>query len=219
MIRTNSKVLEIPVWVSPSTETVVQASERYPRIDWIKNSVIYGLLFHYSRCRPSRISLGYVDDILIFGDRLATAMVKKKLASVFKTTDLGTFTHFFCIKLDIQNSGTVLRQSAYVGKILTYAGVNDFKPSEHPLPMSRPLYEKLEKRSEADLEVFQNVPYSEILGMLLFLSTRTLEDLSMAVSLLEKFQSAPTLTLWKAIKSVFGYLWGTIDYGILLPKD
>lgn len=61
-------------------------------------------------------------------------------------------------------------------------------------------------------------PSKNVLGALLFLSTKTRLYITTAVSMIAKFQSQPGVKHWKIVKNVVRYLTGTVKFGILLPK-
>ena len=167
---------------------------------------------------PPVYLLVYVDDILVVGDRAAVQGVKKRLSSLFKTTDLGTCTHFVGMKIERRPSGLFLSQRPFAEKIIELAGMTNAKPTHGPLPLSHPLYEEKKTRSPMDEEAMSNLPYREVLGSLLFLATRTRPDLATVVSMLGKYQEAPLVEHWKSMKSVIRYLIGTLDYGIFMPS-
>lgn len=62
------------------------------------------------------------------------------------------------------------------------------------------------------------VPYKEAIGALLFLSTRTLPDISFAVSMLSRFAAATKEKHWLALERVMRYLQGTQSFGIVYGK-
>jgi len=59
----------------------------------------------------------YVDDILVVGDRAAVQGVKKRLSSLFTTTDLGTCTHFVGMKIERRPDGLFLSLRQFAEKI------------------------------------------------------------------------------------------------------
>ena len=166
---------------------------------------------------PPVYLLVYVDDILVVGDRAAVKGVKKRLSSLFKTTDLGTCTHFIGMKMERRPDGIFLSQRPFSEKIVELAGMSNAKPTKSPLPLSHLLYEEKKKPSPKDITMMRDVPYRQVLGSLLFLATRTRPDLATAVSMLGKFQENPLVEHWKAMKAVIRYVLGTLDYGILWP--
>ena len=86
-----------------------------------------------------------------------------------------------------------------------------------------------EGSTEASL--MKNIPYRELIGLLLWVADGTRPDVSFAVNTLAKFTSNPGLVHWKALLRVLGYLYATKDYcikyernpevtdGILMHKD
>lgn len=61
---------------------------------------------------------------------------------------------------------------------------------------------KLELTKDEESQML-TISFQEILGSFLFLSTRTRPDLSVSVSILGKFASAPSTWQWKAMKHVY----------------
>ena len=60
--------------------------------------------------------------------------------------------------------------------------------------------------------------YSSIIGILLYVKTaRT--DVMQAASVVARFQSSPKETHVAAVKRIFRYLKGTVDYGLWYPKS
>ena len=51
--------------------------------------------------------------------------------------------------------------------------MKDAKATEYPLPMAHPLYEDVPDLPAAEVEKMSTVPFRQVLGALLYLSTRT----------------------------------------------
>jgi hypothetical protein len=58
--------------------------------------------------------------------------------------------------------------------------------------------------------------YHSIIGKLLYVANHTRPDLSVAVSQLASYVSAPTESHWLALKRILRYCKGTLDFGIIL---
>lgn len=159
----------------------------------------------------------YVDDILLAGktnERLK--FVKNALASKFEVKDLGKVNYFLGIRI-IQNleEGTVwIGQPSYTERILQDFGMVDAKSAKTPVNSSL----KLMKAAEESVGV-KPEKYQCAVGKLLYLSTRSRPDIAFAVSSVARYTAQPTEDHWKAIKQLFRYLAGTIDYGILYKKS
>ena len=167
---------------------------------------------------PQVYLLVYVDDILVFRDWASVQCVKKRRSSLFSTTGLGTCTHFVGMKIERRPAGLFLSQRPFAEKIVDLAGMTNAKPTHAPLPLSHSLYDENKTPTEKYLKAMRDIPYREVLGSLLFLATRTFSDISTAVPGLGKYQQYPMIEHWKSMEPVIRYLFGTIDYGFLLPS-
>ena len=58
-----------------------------------------------------------------------------------------------------------------------------------------------------------------MIGSLLFLANRTRPDIATAVGILSQYTARPTKYLLNALNRVFGYLRGTVEYGIVFKKS
>lgn len=91
---------------------------------------------------PPVYLLVYVDDILVVGDGATFQDVKRYLSRTFRTTDLEACTHFIGMKVERRLGGIFLSQRPFSEKIVELAGTANAKPTDSPLPLSHPLYEK-----------------------------------------------------------------------------
>ena len=70
-----------------------------------------------------------------------------------------------------------------------------------------------DKRSEKDDEVV-HVPFKEAVGSLMYLMLSSRPDIAFAVNQVSRFVEQPKKAHWSAVKRIFAYLKGTVDYGI-----
>ena len=175
-------------------------------------------LFLIRRGNEKVLLLAYVDDLALFGDLNSIKWVKAKLKEKFKITDLGACNHFLGVSIHENSQSVMLTQKALIEKLLSDCKMNECKPSPTPLPLSHVLYEPRLELSEMQASEMQGVPYKEVLGSLLYLSTRTRPELATVVSMLGKFASSPAMRHWKAMKHVLRYLKGTKDFGLCIEK-
>ena len=82
-----------------------------------------------------------------------------------------------------------------------------------PIQLGSNLVKAVEEDDMFDQEIYQSA-----VGSLLYLSTRTRPDISYAVSSVVRFTSKPTTQHWTAVKRIFRYLNGMIDFGLLFSK-
>ena len=57
--------------------------------------------------------------------------------------------------------------------------------------------------------------YSQLIGSLLYIANKSRPDISYAVSRLSRYTHNPSEIHWTALKRVFRYLRGTLDYALL----
>ena len=160
------------------------------------------------------IILAYVDDLALFGSDSLLSVVKKDLARRFNITDLGASEFFLGVRVMNTTTGYHISQSALAHKIIQTANMCNANPAKSPLPSGHVLYDPKQERSEQSKMEMLNVPYAEVLGAMLYLSTRTRPDIASAVSMLGKYQSAPEQNHWRMMKQVVKYLIATSSWGI-----
>jgi hypothetical protein len=150
----------------------------------------------------------YVNDILIFGTSLDVINeVKTFLCQNFDMKDLGEADVILNIKLIKGENGITLSQSHYVEKILNHFGYKDSKST--PTPYDPSLILRKNRRISRD-----QLKYSQMTGLLMYLASATRPDISFAVSKLSRFISNPKDDHWRALKRVKNYLVGTMQYRI-----
>lgn len=169
-----------------------------------------------SGTRPVYI-VAYVDDLLVIGDKTSVKKAKNLISRHVNVTDIGPCSHFLGIKIDRRDDGLFLSQGAYTRRVLDMAKMADCKPTGTPLPLAHPLYREQAASTPSQRQEMSTVPYRQVLGSLIYLSTRTRPDIATAVSMLGKFQADPVSSDWKALKHLLRYLKGSLDYGILFP--
>ena len=70
-----------------------------------------------------------------------------------------------------------------------------------------------------EVKDMSKVPYASAMGCLMYAMVCTRPDLAHAVSVVSKFLSNPGRMDWDAVKWIFRYLRGTIDYGLMFSKQ
>jgi hypothetical protein len=105
------------------------------------------------------------------------------------------------------NGGVTIVQSHYVEKILSLFEYSDCKSA--PTPYDPSVILRKNRRITRD-----QLRYSQIIGLLMYLASTARPDILFAVSKLSRFVSNPGDEHWKALKRVMRYLKGTTSYGI-----
>lgn len=162
----------------------------------------------------------YVDDILIFWkDEEKKNELKKSLSTVFKMKDMGVANN--CVGLHItynQNGNICLDQSTYIRDMLKKFNMADCKPVSTPSDANQKLTMDMCASSEGDREKLRNIPYQEAVGSLLYLVQGTRPDITFAVNDVSRFNANFGNSHWAAVKRIFRYLQGTVDYKLVYMK-
>ena len=103
-----------------------------------------------------------------------------------------------------------MSQEKYLTKVLERFGMAECKPRS--LPSEQKLI------FSEDAEPFDSKKYREAIGSLIFAMTCTRPDISWIVSKLAQYSKSPTVHHWTAVKNVFRYLKGTLDYKLSFEK-
>jgi hypothetical protein len=148
----------------------------------------------------------YVDDGLVAGtdDHEITNFVEH-LKAEFKIT-VGSLDCFLGMHIKRLSNGSIfISQTSYTMKILEKFNMANANAVATPC----------EKSEQSDMKLDEKVPYREAVGSLMYLSTATRPDIVYAVSVVSENLEAPLLSHWQAVKRIFKYLKGTVDYGLL----
>jgi hypothetical protein len=148
----------------------------------------------------------YINYILIFGTSLDMINeVKTFLCPSFNLKDMREADVILNIKPIKGENVITLTQSHYVEKILSHFGYKESKPS--PTPYDPSLVLQNNKRIGKD-----QLRYSQMIGLLMYLASATRSDILFAVSKLSRFTSNQGDNHWRALERVMHYLVGTMDY-------
>ena len=163
--------------------------------------------------------LMYVDDLMIAGPDKAVEEVVTALKAAYELTDHGQLAWFLgcAVDYDRDNGTLALGQPAYIADILHRANMGDCKATTTPM-VDRPS-EAATPPSQEEEAILRKIPFREVLGALLYLSTCTRPDITFAVNQIARFTSRPRLEHWTALKRVLRYLQGTRGNGLLFRRS
>lgn len=145
----------------------------------------------------------FVDDILILGEEEPILM---KLRREFKVKDLGEVQDYLGLEISRKNNIMEIKQKKMIERTLEKFNMQQCKGVATPME-SHFTPEKDEK--------IIDVPFKELIGCLLFISTNSRPDISYAVSYLSRYLDKPTESLWKAGKRILRYLKATANKGLV----
>ena len=102
-------------------------------------------------------------------------------------------------------------QTHYIIRILKKFNLNEANPVSVPADVHQNLTLIEENNSEKTV----NFPYREAVGSLMFLAMVTRPDIAFSVGVVSRHCEKPTKIHWNAVKRIFKYLKGTIDFGLV----
>ena len=144
-----------------------------------------------------------VDDMLIVGhDKKKIVALKLLLSKSFAMKDMGPTKKILAMKITRDQSKRLLwlSREEYIEKILDRFNMYKAKPVSIPLVGQFKLSKKQSPTSEGDKEEMKNVPYSYVVGSLMYAMICTRSDIAYAVSVVSRFLSNPWKEPWVAIK-------------------
>ena len=159
----------------------------------------------------------FVDDCtLVSKSKSAIQDLKQKLLSKFKLRDLGPTKLLLGVAItrDLSKHSIFLSQKHYVEDILERFHMSDCKPVSTPMEPGLRLSASQCSANDEEKEAMASVPYINAVGALMYLAIATRPDIAYTVSVLSRFNSNPGPEHWKAVKHLFRYLKGTMDYSL-----
>lgn len=153
----------------------------------------------------------YVDDVIVMSaSKASPESVKRELTRHLEMKDLGPLDHFLGVTFVRNEKEAWLTQKQYTLEVLKRFGMSDCRPVSTPM-------ENGSSRADANnLQEPDQTLYQEVIGSLLYLSTRTRPDISAAVGILARQSANPQHPHWVSVKRVFRYLCGTADFALRL---
>jgi hypothetical protein len=159
------------------------------------------------------IVLVYVDDI-IFGNNNASLVKWFSFAmkSKFEMYMIGEFLFFLGLQITQKSEGIFLSQENYLREVLKMFQM------EYSKPMSTPMVIICKLSKDDDSPDVDQSSYRSMIGNLLYITTSR-PDIMHVVALIGRYQATPKQSHLLAIKIIFRYLKGTMDYGPWYPRN
>ncbi|XP_055910869.1 uncharacterized protein LOC129945231 [Eupeodes corollae] len=88
-----------------------------------------------------------------------------------------------------------------------------------PLDINQKLIKETHQRGKQETDYMKTVPYQEAIGSILYAAQVSRPDLSFAVGALSRFNNNPSKSHWIAVKRLFRYIKGTINYKLEYNLD
>jgi hypothetical protein len=149
------------------------------------------------------------DLILVCDNKDKLLQVKEELSRKFEMKDLGDL-HFFLgmeVERDRAQRLFYINQLGYLKEILKRFHMEDCKAIGVPVDPNT----KLKKNENKDVEMVK-VPYQQAVGSLMFAMLCTRPDLEYPISVVSQHMANPSIEHWMAVKRIFRYLQGTLQF-------
>ncbi|GJR43038.1 retrovirus-related pol polyprotein from transposon TNT 1-94 [Tanacetum coccineum] len=155
----------------------------------------------------------YVDDIIFAStDPKACDIFSNEMSSKFQMSMMGQMSFFLGLQVSQNPRGIFINQSKFALEILKKFGMDSCDP------VDTPMVDRL-KLDEDPLGILvDQTRFRSMVGSLMYL-TASRPDLVFAVCMCARYQASPTKKHLEALKRVFRYLRGTINWGLWYPKD
>jgi hypothetical protein len=148
----------------------------------------------------------YVDDI-IFGsndDRMSQNFAEE-MQKEFEMSMLGELSFFLGLQISQSSKGIFISQTKYIKEMLKKFRMEDCAP------VSTPMITGCKLRKDDESPKANQTLYRSMIGSLLYVTTSR-PYIMQAIGLVARFQSAPKETHVQAVKRIFRYLKGTLDF-------
>ncbi|XP_060965581.1 secreted RxLR effector protein 161-like [Cannabis sativa] len=93
------------------------------------------------------------------------------------------------------------------------------KVVKQPITSQYTISKEQSPKREKEVEAMKDVPYSKVVGSVIYLMVSTKPDLGYAMSVLNKYMENPGKVHWLAMKWVFRYLLGTTKVGLVYKRQ
>jgi Reverse transcriptase (RNA-dependent DNA polymerase) len=164
----------------------------------------------------------FIDDMTIAArSKEAIQQVKDDLRKHFKLRDLGPTSFLLGVEVKRNRSTRTLTlsQRQYILDLLERFSLSDCNTVTTPLDPSIRLSSAHSPQTPEDIEAMRSVPYLQAVGALMYLAVATRPDISYTVGVLARFSKNPGPLHWKAVKHLFRYLKGTLDYKLTYSRS
>jgi hypothetical protein len=129
---------------------------------------------------------------------------KKWLSSNFEMKDMGEASYVLGVKIIRDRAKRLLglSQETYIKKMLERYHMQDSKPMDTPVDKSLSLSCDMCPKTLEEKEKMSRVPYTCVVGSLMYAMMCTRPDICYAIRLVSRYQSNPGHKHWMAVKRI-----------------
>jgi hypothetical protein len=153
----------------------------------------------------------YVDDMLIAAKSKIDIMnLKAQLSSEFEMKGLSAAKKILGMEItrDRKSGLLFLSQHGYIQKVLHRFNMHDSKPVSTPIALHFKLSSSHSLSTDSEFEYMSKVPYSSVVGSLMYDMVCSCPDLYYAMSLISRYIANLDKEHQNAVKWIFRYLRG-----------
>ncbi|GJT58232.1 retrovirus-related pol polyprotein from transposon TNT 1-94 [Tanacetum coccineum] len=155
----------------------------------------------------------YVDDIIFAStDPKACDIFSNEMSSKFQMSMIGQMSFFLGLQVSQNPGGIFINQSKFALEILKKLGMDSCDP------VDTPMVDRLKLDEDPFGTLVDQTRFHSMVGSLMYLTASRL-DLVFTVCMCARYQASPTKKHLEALKRVFRYLRGTINWGLWYQKD
>eukprot|EP00253_Pinus_taeda_P023529 PITA_23529 len=132
---------------------------------------------------------------------------KRDLASEFNNTDMELMHYFLGLEIWQEYGHIFIGQGRYAGDILRIFCMEGCRP------MAMPMITNWKKLHASDSKLVNPILHHQFIGSLMYL-VNIKPNICLAVNTLSHFMIEPRTVHWVAMKRVFRYLQGIVEYGL-----
>jgi hypothetical protein len=128
--------------------------------------------------------------------------LKAQLSSEFEMKDLGAAKKILGIDITRDRKSVLLflSQHGYIQKVLHHFNMHDSKPVSTPIAPHFRLPSSQSPSTDSKFEYMSKVPYSSVVGSLMYDMVCSRPDLSYAMSLVSRYMANPGKEHWNVVK-------------------
>jgi hypothetical protein len=128
--------------------------------------------------------------------------LKAQLSSEFEMKDLGAAKKILSMDITRDRKSVLLflSQHGYIQKVLHHFNMHDSKPVSTPIAPHFRLPSSQCPSTDSEFEYMSKVPYSSVVGSLMYDMVCSRPDLSYAMSLVSRYMANPGKEHWNVVK-------------------
>jgi hypothetical protein len=145
-----------------------------------------------------------------------TNVLKKKLSNSFAMKDLGIAKKILGmrIKRDTKNCKLTLSQGEYIEKVVERFRIQNAKLVSTPLANHFKLTREMCPNIHEDIEYMSRVPYSSVVGSLMYAMVFTTPNIAHAVGFVSRYMNNLGKEHWEAVNWILRYLRGIATHAL-----